>query len=63
MRHPYATEAYAKILRHMGLDFEIPEWGTYVIVRDIPGGGVDVVGCYPLSVISRDADLQGGLIA
>lgn len=59
--HPYATLDYAQSLAHVGLPFEVPQWGTYVIAREIPGGGIDAVGCYPIAVLNEEADLLGGL--
>lgn len=61
MRHPYATPEYAATLSHVGKPFEVPEWGTHVIVRPIAGGAEDVVGCYPIAVLNQDADVLGGL--
>lgn len=72
MTHPYATPEYAATLSHVGKPFEVPEWGTHVIVRDISlgatytgvqdvGSGQDVVGTYPVTVFKEDADVAGGL--
>ena len=61
MIHPYATEAYAKSLGHVGTPMLLPEWETVVVLREIPGGGVDAIGAYPIAVLAQDADLQGGL--
>ncbi len=62
MTHPYATEAYARSLAHVGEAFEVPEWGGHVLSRPISNGrGYDAVGAYPLAVIAPDADLPGGL--
>lgn len=62
MTHPYATASYAAGLDHVGQAFEIPEWGTYVLLRETPfGGHRDVVGVYPIMVLSREANLAGGL--
>src|SRR3990167_8343237 len=59
--HPYATAEYSSTLSHLGKPFEVPEWGTHVIVRPIPGGGEDVVGCYPICIHNKEADVEGGL--
>ena len=45
----------------MGRSVAVPEWGSHVIARPIAGGGSDIIGCYPLSILREDADLAGGL--
>ncbi|WP_043742647.1 GNAT family N-acetyltransferase [Novispirillum itersonii] len=59
--HPYATEVYARSLMHLGSPVEIPEWESWAIIHPIADGLFDVSGPYPLSVISRSADLSAGL--
>lgn len=59
--HPYANPAYAAALSHWGKALTIPEWNTSVIMRNIPAGGVDAAGVYPIAVLSPDADIAGGL--
>jgi hypothetical protein len=62
MTHPYATEAYARSLAHVGEAFPVPEWDSHVLVRPTPDGrGRDAIAAYPLAVISSGADLAGGL--
>jgi hypothetical protein len=61
MTHPYASEAYARSLLHWGEAMPVPEWGTSVIVRDIPAGGKDASGTYPIAVLAADADIPSGL--
>ena len=61
MTHPYATQAYAASLAHMGDARAVPAWDSWVIERPLAGGGMDVCGPYPLAVIARDADLAAGL--
>jgi hypothetical protein len=62
MTHPYATEAYAQSLAHVGEAFAVPEWDSHVLSRPISGGSDrDATGPYPLSVIADGADLAGGL--
>ena len=61
MTHPYATDAYAQTLFHIGRPVAVPEWGCNVVARPIPGGGEDLAGCYPIAVLNADADLRGGL--
>jgi hypothetical protein len=60
MTHPYATAAYARSLSHGGEAFAVPEWGSHVLLRNMPGG-LDATGTYPIAVIASDADLAGGL--
>lgn len=59
--HPYSSEKYSKSLFHMGRAVEVPEWGTCVIARPVPGGREDIIGCYPLSIMKPDSDLDAGL--
>ena len=59
--HPYATLEFAQSLAHVGTPFAMPQWGTHVIARQIPGAGIDAVGCYPLAVLGEDAYLLEGL--
>jgi hypothetical protein len=62
MTHPYATQAYALSLAHVGEALAVPEWGGCVLTRPTPrGGGRDAMGPYPLAAIDCDADLAGGL--
>jgi hypothetical protein len=59
--HPYSTAAYAATLSHVGHPFDVPEWGTHVIARSIPGGGADIIGTYPICALPSDADISGGM--
>lgn len=61
MTHPYATEAYARSLPHVGEPVQVPEWDAWVIARTLPGGGRDGVGPYPLAILPRSADIGAGL--
>ncbi|HEX7886861.1 MAG TPA: hypothetical protein VF474_12870 [Phenylobacterium sp.] len=62
MSHPYATDAYARSLGHVGRPFAVPEWGCEVLLRDTPcGTRRDAVGTYPLAALDPAADLPGGL--
>ena len=62
MTHPYASDAYARSLGHMGTPLAVPEWGCHVLVRDTPcGARRDATGPYPLTPLAPDADLAGGL--
>jgi hypothetical protein len=56
----YASAGYA---RAFGLSIlDVPEWRTSVLTRSISGSEwKDAIGCYPLSLIDRKADLEGGL--
>lgn len=62
MTHPYATQAYAESLGHVGEAYPVPEWGGHVLLRATPrGAGRDAMGPYPLTAIAPDADVPGGL--
>lgn len=62
LTHPYASEAYARALPHLGDPVFVPEWGTFVLSRPTPDGmRHDAVGSYPITVLAPDADLEGGL--
>lgn len=62
MSHPYASQAYARSLSHVGEALRAPEWGGHVLTRAATNSGArDAMGPYPLTVISRDADLAGGV--
>jgi hypothetical protein len=62
MTHPYATEAYARSLGHVGDAFAAPEWDSHLLSRLTPDGrSRDATGPYPLTVIAPGADLVGGL--
>ena len=62
MSHPYASEAYARSLGHVGEAVAVPEWGGHVLTRPTPHGAAhDAMGPYPLTVMSEGADLPGGL--
>lgn len=65
MTHPYSTLAYASTLEHIGIPVSVPEWGTDVIARPLPGcksigDGFDAVGTYPICVFNEHADVRGG---
>ena len=63
MSHPYASAAYAAGLSHVGAPFEVPEWGGHVLVRPTPSGeGLDAAGPYPLTMLTAEADVAGGLL-
>src|SRR5690349_11805725 len=56
----YASTEYAKSFGWPVLD--LPEWQTAVLRRPIPScGWEDALGCYPLCLIDREADVEGGL--
>lgn len=59
--HPYASPLYAEALGHIGRPVSVPEWGTCVLVRPVPGGGEDAMGIYPLTPLAAQPDLSGGL--
>jgi hypothetical protein len=59
--HPYASALYVGALGHIGRPIDVPEWSTPVLARDVPGGGKDAIGPYPMTTMAADADLEGGL--
>jgi hypothetical protein len=61
MSHPYASAAYARAFESVAQPLWVPAWGAYVLARDIPGGGCDALGMYPLAPFAPDADLRTGL--
>lgn len=61
MSHPYASAAYARVFEDVAEPLWTPAWEAYVLVRDIPGGGRDAVGMYPLAPFKAGADLGEGL--
>tara|TARA_R110002167_G_scaffold18451_29_gene69118 strand:+ start:203 stop:1120 length:918 start_codon:yes stop_codon:yes gene_type:complete len=62
MTHPYAGEAYARSLAHIGAPLAVPEWGGHVLARPTPCGiREDAMGPYPLAVLAEDADVGAGL--
>lgn len=62
MSHPYASEAYAQGLPHVGEAFAVPAWAGCVLARTTPDGqGRDATGPYPLTVIDKGADVALGL--
>jgi hypothetical protein len=61
MSHPYASAAYARIFEDQAEPLWVPDWGAHVLVRDIPQGGRDAIGMYPLAPFRPGADLKAGL--
>lgn len=61
--HPFASRRYAEALAGPAEVLRMPEWGSHLIRRAIPGGGADAAGVYPLQVFARGADLAAGLDA
>lgn len=62
MTHPYASAAYARVFDGVARPLRVEPWGTYVLVRDLPGGqGQDAMGVYPLTAFPPGADLESGL--
>jgi hypothetical protein len=55
---PYATEAYAASLAHVGRPMRVDALGTWMTARPIDGSDrFDVTGTYPVAVIAPDGDL------
>ncbi|HWA60811.1 MAG TPA: hypothetical protein VG939_05525 [Caulobacteraceae bacterium] len=62
MTHPYGDPLYAEALSAIGPAVMLPEWGSFALVRPLPGGaGEDATGPYPRTPIAADADLAAGL--
>ncbi|MBS1189579.1 MAG: hypothetical protein H6R10_1371 [Rhodocyclaceae bacterium] len=61
MTHPYATQAYARSLSHIGAALMVPEWNTAVLTRKIDAVQRDACGPYPITILPPDADLAGGI--
>jgi hypothetical protein len=59
MIHPYVCHKYAETLFHIGQALYIPEWQCSVLVRD--SGVRDAIGVYPITMLSPEADIVGGL--
>lgn len=60
--HPYCSAAYAQALEEDGAHaFEVPGWGTHVLVREGPGGKRLAVGVRPFASLHPACDLQAGL--
>ncbi len=60
--HPYCSESYSQALREAGSSsFAVPDWGTYVLVREGPGGKRLAVGARPFASLDPGCDLQAGL--
>ena len=57
--------AYARSLCHVGRPVDLPDWGSPILLRDIPGepGRVDAAGPYPVCALAPDADIPAGLAA
>ena len=61
MTHPYTTLEYANSLRHVGRPFHVPEWDTWLMIREIQPGFSDATGVYPITVLNKKMDISGGL--
>jgi hypothetical protein len=59
MIHPYVCHKYAKTLFHIGQALYVPEWSCNVLIRN--SGIRDAIGVYPVTMLSPDADIVGGL--
>lgn len=57
LTHPYSSEAYARAFEGLAEPLALPEFGTWILKRAIPGGArYDAAGCYPLTVLQSDAN-------
>lgn len=61
MSHPYASAGYARVFEEQAEPLWVADWGAYVLVREIPQGGRDAIGMYPLAPFRPGADLKAGL--
>jgi transposase len=62
--NPYCSELYAKACEEPGArPLQVPEWGTYVLVREGPGGGRQATGVRPLESLDPRCDVKAGLDA
>jgi len=60
--HPYCSAVYAQALEEPDAHaFEVPAWGTHVLVREGPGGKRLAVGARPFASLGPGCDLQAGL--
>jgi|GEM_PF-3327608 len=60
--HPTCSKAYAKTLEEAGVEvFEVPEWGTHVLVRDGRAGVRQAAGIRPFASLDPRCELRAGL--
>lgn len=60
--HPFCSRLYADALEEPGVwPLHVPEWGTYVLVRDGRAGARQANGIRPLASLDPDCDLRAGL--
>jgi transposase-like protein len=60
--HPYCSERYARALEEPGVSAQhVPEWDTYVLVRNGRSGTRQAVGIRPLATLDPACDLRAGL--
>lgn len=62
--HPFCSKAYASALADSGVQpLHVPEWGTYVLVRETPTGLRQATGVRPIASLDPDCDLVAGIDA
>lgn len=62
VRHPYASQLYARSFSPRFTVIDNPEWSTFLLERPILGSNRrDATGPYPVSSIAPDANLAEGL--
>lgn len=61
IHHPYTTSLYVDSLNHIGKTYLVPEWETSVLIRKINNHFEDIFGPYPLTILPKNCNIQGGL--
>ena len=62
--HPFCSQAYASALVEPGVQaLHVPEWGTYVLVRETSNGLRQATGVRPIASLDPDCDLVAGIDA
>jgi hypothetical protein len=60
--HPYAEPGYVAALAQPGEQaMTVSAWRTAVLIRPIPGAGLDGAGAYPMAALDPESDIQAGL--
>jgi len=60
--HPFCSQAYAKALEEPGVQVvPVPQWRTFVLVRQTPTGLRQATGLRPIASLDPDCDIRGGL--
>jgi hypothetical protein len=60
--HPFCSQEYAHALEEPGvLVMPVPEWRTFVLVRETAAGLRQATGLRPIASLDPDCDVRGGL--